>query len=141
MPSDRPLVLDTHVWVWLINGDQRLSSSPAFDLILGGMRRALLRVSAISVWEVAVLVAKGRLKLASPVGDWVSKALAAPGIRLAPLEPEIAVDSTQLPGQFHSDPADRIIVATARHLAGSIVTADRAILGYAAAKYVSGVEV
>lgn len=87
-------------------------------------------VSAISVWEVAMLVAKRRIQLDRPVELWVDVALALPGVLLAPLEPVIAVRSTKLPGEFHPDPADRIIVATALEHAAPILTPDDRIRSY-----------
>ncbi len=128
--SGQKLLLDTHVWVWLMEGTPDLKP---------GMRRRIetsardggLLVSAISVWEVAMLEAKGRLTLDQDCGAWVQDALSAPGVSLVPLEPAIAVASTRLPAGFHGDPADRIIVATARAHAYPLVTADAAILDYA----------
>jgi len=89
-----------------------------------------LRVSAISCWEVAKLVEYNRLTLPRPVGDWLRQALAYPGTRLLELTPEIAVESTQLPGAFHHDPADQIIVATARIYNCALLTSDTKILSY-----------
>lgn len=80
-----------------------------------------------------MLVSKGRLMLAQDVGEWIQAALALPGIRLEPLSPEVAVASTRLPGALHPDPADRIIVATARRLEATLVTADGLLIEYAAA--------
>lgn len=79
-----------------------------------------------------MLEAKGRLTLQLPVVEWVHQALRLPGLTLIPLTPEIAVDSTRLPGHFHGDPADRIIVATARQTGATVMTADRQILDYGA---------
>ncbi len=87
-------------------------------------------VSAITPWEIGMLVAKGRLVLDRDVMDWLQAALSLPGIRVAPLEPALAVASTRLPGELHGDPADRLIVATARHLGATLVTADAALLAY-----------
>jgi PIN domain nuclease of toxin-antitoxin system len=92
-------------------------------------------VSAITPWEVAMLVSKGRLTLATDVMDWVREALKIPGLTLVPLEPEIAVNSTRLPWEMHPDPADRILVATALHLGATLVTADRALLRMAKKKH------
>jgi PIN domain nuclease of toxin-antitoxin system len=78
-----------------------------------------------------MLEAKGRLKLALEAEHWVEEALSAPGLRLAELTPRIAISSTRLPGQFHGDLADRLLVATARETAATLLTADRAILKYA----------
>jgi PIN domain nuclease of toxin-antitoxin system len=88
-------------------------------------------VSAITPWEIGLLVSKGRLQLGSDVMEWIRAALAKPGVQLAPLEPEIAVASTRLPFEMHADPADRILVATARHLGATLVTADKALLDLA----------
>lgn len=83
-----------------------------------------------------MLVEKGRLSLGDEVGRWLQTALSLPGIEIAALEPAIAVDSARLPGEFHPDPADRIIVATARFHRVPLMTADRAILSYAALGHV-----
>ena len=87
-------------------------------------------VSVISCWEVAKLVEVGRLELSVPVTQWIERALALPGIQLLPLTPEIAIASSQLPGEFHRDPADQLIVATARIHDIPILTVDRRILAY-----------
>jgi PIN domain nuclease of toxin-antitoxin system len=87
-------------------------------------------VSIISCWEIAKLVEKGRLALALPVDQWIDQALAYPGLRLLPLDPKIAVTSTQLPPPFHNDPADQIIAATARELDCPLATDDGRILAY-----------
>lgn len=120
------IVLDTATWIWRASDPNRLprSARRAIDRA----ERAL--VSAISVWEVAMLVAKRRIQLDRAVEQWVAIALALPGIELAPLEPAIAVRSTRLPGGFHPDPADRIIVATALENAAPILTPDDRIRSY-----------
>ncbi len=87
-------------------------------------------MSVISCWEVAKLVEVGRLDLDRPVGEWLAQALAPPEIRLIELTPQIAVTSTQLPGAFHRDPADQIIVATARVYDVEVMTVDRRIVAY-----------
>ncbi|MCU0921176.1 MAG: type II toxin-antitoxin system VapC family toxin [Burkholderiaceae bacterium] len=89
-----------------------------------------LWVSAITPWEIGMLVARDRLVLDRDVLDWLQAALALPGIRVAPLEPMVAVASTRLPGHLHGDPAERLIVATARRLGAALVTADTALLAY-----------
>ena len=120
------IVLDTATWIWRASDPKRLTTSAR--RAIDEAERAL--VSAISVWEVAMLVAKRRIQLDRPVEQWVDIALALPGIQLAPLEPRIAVRSTKLPGEFHPDPADRIIVATALENAVRIVTPDDRIRSY-----------
>lgn len=83
-----------------------------------------------------MLVQKGRLALGRDAGAWIDSALAMPGITLAPIIPAIAVESVRLPGEFHADPADRLIIATARQTGATLLTADRAILDYAASGHV-----
>lgn len=138
--KDRPLLLDTHTWIWLLNGDEPLRSSKALAHIEEAAPSALLRVSAISVWEVGMLEAKGRISLPMSCEAWVDQALNAPGIAMVPLSPEIALASSRLPGVFHGDPADRILVATARALEADLVTRDRKIIEYGKSGYVSVVE-
>jgi PIN domain nuclease of toxin-antitoxin system len=122
------IVLDTHIWVWWVNGSVELS--PGKTQILAACQADGLGVSVISCWEVAKLVEKGRLSLAMPVGQWIDQALACPGIRLLPLDPKIAVASTQLPPPFNNDPADQIITATAREMDCPLATDDGKILSY-----------
>lgn len=122
------IVLDTHVWVWWVHGDEQLTPSQAS--IIRGAEADLIGVSAISCWEVAKLVERERLKLPRPVKDWLTLALNYPGVQLIELSPEIAVASTQLPGEFHKDPADQIIVATARVRDCPLVTSDEKISTY-----------
>ncbi len=124
------ILVDTHALVWLLAGSSRLGQSARQGLERAA-REATVLVSAITPLEIAMLVAKGRLTLNRDVGEWVTQALALPGIRLAPLAPEIAVASTRLPGELHGDPSDRILVATARHHGVPLLTADEALLHYA----------
>lgn len=126
------VLLDTHALVWLLSGNARLGlrSREAIDV---AAKVNKLVVSAITPWEIALLVAKGKLTLGQDVGAWITEALSQPGIRLEPLAPEIAVASTRLPWDIHSDPADRIIVATVRHIDAVLVTADQALLAFGAA--------
>jgi PIN domain nuclease of toxin-antitoxin system len=87
-------------------------------------------ISIISCWEVAKLVELGRLELRRPLEEWLALALRAPRLALLPLTPPIVVESTRLPGSFHRDPADQLIVATARMHGVRLLTADRRILNY-----------
>ena len=126
----RALLLDTHAWIWLVEGRKPLAG-PAHGAVLDAAGRNALRLSIMSVWEVSLLEAKGRLALRRPCLEWVRTALARSGVALAPITPEIAVESHRLPGGFHADPADRLIVATARVESAVLVTRDRLILDYA----------
>jgi PIN domain nuclease of toxin-antitoxin system len=136
MLTNEPLLLDTHVWIWVAeNVTAKLSTSCAESIRLASRQRRLL-VSAISVWEVANLDVKKRISLYTNCLDWVYLGLKGQNIELVDLSPEIAIDSTRLPEGFHADPADRILIATARNRNAILVTADRAILEYSRAKHV-----
>lgn len=122
------IVLDTHIWVWWVHEDKRLTQVQR-EAIAANETDAV-GVSAISCWEIAKLVEYGRLELPSPLDEWFEQALNYPGVQLLALTPEIAIESTRLPGEFHRDPADQIIVATARVYGCSLVTSDDKILNY-----------
>jgi PIN domain nuclease of toxin-antitoxin system len=121
------LVVDTHTLIWMVEEAPRLGMQTTEALNKAG-RESRIAVSAITPWEIGLLVSKERLQLGTDVMEWIRAALAKPGVRLVPLEPEIAVASTRLPFEMHGDPADRILVATARHLGATLVTADAALL-------------
>jgi PIN domain nuclease of toxin-antitoxin system len=122
------IVLDTHIWIWWVNGSSDLENRHA-DAIAESEGSGI-GVSAISCWEVAKLVELGRLSLSIDVREWLRLALAYPGVRLLDLSVDIAVGSTRLPAGFHRDPADQMIVATARHFDAMLITADSKILAY-----------
>jgi PIN domain nuclease of toxin-antitoxin system len=122
------IVLDTHTWVWWVHDAQRLSA--AQTQALQANESDVIGVSAISCWEIAKLVERGRLELPCPLMEWFEQALSYPSVYLLDLTPEIAIESTQLPGEFQRDPADQIIVATARVYGCPLVTADGRILKY-----------
>jgi PIN domain nuclease of toxin-antitoxin system len=124
------LLLDTHALMWLMSDDPKLGTK-AKEAIRSAYREKRARISAITPWEIALLVSKNRLNLGKDVLVWILEALEIPGVRLVPLEPEIAIASTRLPFEIHADPADRILVATARHLGATLVTADTALLEFA----------
>ena len=122
------IVLDTHIWVWWVHGDAQLPNDHRTYLQAHEVQG--LGVSIISCWEVAKLVEYNRLKLSCSVADWLDQALAYPGVRLLDLTPRIVVESTQLPSTFHRDPADQMIVATARVHNCPLMTVDANILAY-----------
>jgi PIN domain nuclease of toxin-antitoxin system len=122
------IVLDTHIWVWWVDDNQQLEEEPR-HFIQDNVRSGL-GVSAISCWEVAKLVQYGRLELACLLEEWMEQALAYPGVQLIGLTPRIAIESTKLPGSFHRDPADQIIVATSRVYDVPLLTVDSRILQY-----------
>lgn len=122
------IILDTHIWIWWVHGDASLPTT--IRTLLEASEKTAIGVSAISCWEIAKLVQCQRLTLPCPVFDWLQQALAYPGVRLLDLSPRIAVESTLLPGTFHRDPADQMIVATARVFNTPLVTMDAKILAY-----------
>ena len=122
-------LLDTHAWVWWVNEDRRLSRK-AQAAIERSRRQDALWLSLISVWELAKKVEKGQIVLDRPLDDWLDSAMATPGLHGAELTRGILVDSCQLPQPFHGDPADQMIIATARHHGAAIVTKDRRIREY-----------
>ena len=124
------LLLDTHIWLWYFEGDKNLSSSPALKHISDAISRSSLRISEISLWELAMLESKGRISFSNSCLEWINRTLEIPGFSSVNINPEIACLSCRLPGNFHGDPADRIIAATAIHLGASLITRDLKIISY-----------
>ena len=135
--ASEPLLLDTHYWIWLQFGIRDHLAAPVLKAIDQAAASGSLLLSVISVWELGLLESKGRLQLYAPCEQWVRDALAIPGLSLAALTPEIALASSRLPPPFHGDPADRIIVATARALGARLVTRDSKILAYSRKRHVA----
>jgi PIN domain nuclease of toxin-antitoxin system len=138
MTDVRSVVLDTHVWLWLMIGSPSLQDE-ALAAVMHAADHGDVLIPVIVPWEVAMLERKGRIILAMPTLAWIEKSLNAPGVRLSPLTPTIAVDSATLPGAPPNDPADRMIIATARAHQAVLVTRDTAILRYADADHVNTV--
>lgn len=126
-----PLLLDTHVWLWYLEGAERELTSATLELLRHANRAHQLLVSDVSVWEIGTKVAKGRLRLALDVSLWVARAERAPGINFLPLDRPTLLLSTALPGEVHGDPADRMLIASAVLHRCALVTADRTIIAYA----------
>ncbi|MGH3147603.1 MAG: type II toxin-antitoxin system VapC family toxin [Rubrobacter sp.] len=122
------IVLDTHVWIWWVHGDIKIKPSQA--RAIEKAESEVVGVSAVSCWEVAKLVERGRLELSRSLEEWFGLALNNPGVRLIELTPEIAIASTRLPDGFHRDRADQIIVATARVNECPHVTSDQKTISY-----------
>jgi PIN domain nuclease of toxin-antitoxin system len=123
------ILLDTHVLIWLVEDDPSLATPVAAAIDLSGERHEVL-VSAISFWEIGTLISKRRLELSLPLRDWTAQALSQPGFVCVDLTPRTAIESSLLPQGLHADPADRLLVATARDLDATLVTHDRRILRY-----------
>lgn len=126
-------LLDTHVLIWWLQGDGPLSSAQQ-RVLDAADRDSPLRVSDISLWEIATLHSLGRIRLTLPLRDWLEKATAPPLVRRHGISPAIAAEVAALPDSFHRDPADRILVATARILGATLLTQDRHIVESGLAK-------
>ena len=123
------IVLDTHAWVWFVSNPELLSKKAKKSLDAAVEENALL-ISSISAWEIAFLVAKKRLTLTLELSDWIAKSEMLPFVKFIPVDNSVAVKSVNLPQPLHSDPADRIIIATAISWGVPLVTKDEKILKY-----------
>ncbi len=135
-PADRPgydgpLLLDTHMWVWMLDNDVGRMSPTTVGLIERAAASRQLYVSDISFWEVAVKAAKGRLLLSLDPAIWLRQAERAPAVSYLPVDRTILILSAQLQGEPHGDPADRILIASAQLHGIPLVTVDTLIVGYA----------
>jgi PIN domain nuclease of toxin-antitoxin system len=126
------VLLDTHAWIWTVEGDTRRIGRRSRQLIAGAEAREAVRISVASVFEIVALHAAGRLRLAKPPEQWIDTSLDLSGVRLAELTRTVAMDAGFIPRTALADPLDRLIVATARQLGATLLSADAAILEYAA---------
>lgn len=122
------IILDTHIWVWWNHNDSKLTNH--YQDIINQQRSQGLGICSISLIEISTLVSKKRLVLPCSIKEWFKIALEQKGVQLLSITPEIAIDAYTLPGDFHKDPADRLIVATARIYDVSLLTIDNKILAY-----------
>jgi PIN domain nuclease of toxin-antitoxin system len=126
------VLLDTHAWIWTVEGDTRRIGRRSRQLIAGAEAREAVRISVATVFEIVALHAAGRLRLAKPPEQWIDTSLDLSGVRLAELTRTVAMDAGFIPRRALADPLDRLIVATARQLGATLLSADAAILEYAA---------
>ena len=122
-------ILDTHAWLWWVARDPRLSDTGR-SAVEDARSEGTLWLSAFSIWEVAKKVQKEQLVLDRPLDDWLDQATTPVGLHVAELTRAVLVESCRLPGGFAGDPADAIIVATARSLGAVLVTKDQRIRDY-----------
>jgi PIN domain nuclease of toxin-antitoxin system len=129
MSETAPLLLDTHAAIW-VTEDQPIASTATEAIEAAYRAGSTVFVSAITAWEIGLLVSRNRLSLVARPERWFQRLLAIPGVRLADLSPDILIASSFLPGNPPRDPADRIILATARDLGATLITRDRLLLKY-----------
>lgn len=120
-------LLDTHVLLWWLDDPGRLSPAQR-EVVLSADAEAPLLVSDISLWEVATLHSLGRIRLVTPLREWLDKAVAPPLVQRQGISSAVAAEVATLPDWFHRDPADRILVATARILGATLLTKDQRII-------------
>ena len=133
MPMNRKseaILLDTHIWLWLASGVEKAVSLKLRALIDKLLPESGVRISVISLWEIGVLASKGRLVLSPGVKEWIYNTLGATGVALEDINAEIALESTLLPDGMHNDPADRILLSTAKAIGATLITHDKEILSY-----------
>ncbi len=133
------ILLDTNALVWLAERDPRLGTV-ARGMIRQAADTASILVSAVSFWELGLLLSKQRITLSEPLADWAESVMARPEIRVAPIDAAVAIEAGLLPGSLHGDPGDRFMVATARVLRIPLVTSDSKLLGYAEAGHVQAID-
>lgn len=122
------ILLDTHIWLWWLDQNDKLKD---WQLkLIEKHQKEGIGISIFSCWEVAKLVELKRIVFECSIDEWMTIALMYPGIQLIDLTPHIVIESTRLPGKFHKDPADQLIVATARIHNISLLTSDEKILDY-----------
>jgi PIN domain nuclease of toxin-antitoxin system len=132
------ILLDTNVLLWRTGDDKRLSKQ-ARRAIDQAVDRNAACASAISLWEMAMLIRKQRIRLGQPLREWSRIIFGPQGLRLVPVDEMIAIDAGELEG-IHGDPADRTIIATARAMACPLLTADHEILAYAEQGHVQAID-
>lgn len=123
-------ILDTHVWLWLMEGDPGIGAE-----VIGALEHAasvgLLYVTSLSLWEIAMLERAGRVRFTVPVETWLEEALETPGLNLMQIDAQVAAESVRLPGEFPGDPVDALLVAAVRTHGGTLYTADPVLASYA----------
>ena len=124
------LLLDTHVWIWILAGDARRIGRRARALLSRAESGDALRISPVTLFEVMALHAAGRLQLTRPPDEWIRQAMASGPVRIAELSPSIAIDAGRIPRAVLADPMDRLLAATAAEMEATLLTADTRLLHY-----------
>lgn len=133
--NERALLLDTHVWLWFVEGRAERLDAAIPERLERAARGGGLHISAITLWELGMLIAKGRLTIAD-LDHWILESRRVPGIRVEPVDDAVALESGRLPAPLHGDPADRLLVATARARDATLVTCDAELIAYGAEGHV-----
>jgi PIN domain nuclease of toxin-antitoxin system len=133
------ILLDTHALLWLTEDHVRLGKK-ARDLVREAEGTSHVAVSAISFWEIGMLIEKQRIALSVTLTDYARNLIEKNGIRIVPVDTKVAVESGSLPGSLHGDPGDRLIAATARLLALPLLTSDSKLLDYSAAGHLQAID-
>lgn len=135
------IMLDTHVWFWIATGDETVLKKPKVKELIMSLHKYPLLLASISLWEISMLESKGRIHLKTDSSSWLRESVRKTKVKIIPIIPEIAADSTTLPGNFHGDPADRLIVAAARNTNALLLTRDKKIIDYGKKGYVNHIAV
>ena len=130
------LLLDTHIWIWAVHGENWRVGRDIPAAVTGAVAAGQVRISAFSVFEAAYAMARGRVPIRSSIDEWLEVAVATFGGQVQPIDRAAAEESVRLPGWVHGDPGDRLLIATARLLGARLVTVDHRILRYGAAGHV-----
>ena len=122
------IILDTHAWWWILSEPDKVSETVLE--IIQNTQPGDRAIASISIWEFAMMASRGRIQLSISAEKWIDYAVNKTGIRVVELNEKIALESCTLPGEFHKDPADRIIVATTRINKATLITKDQKIIDY-----------
>lgn len=133
------ILLDTHVLLWLANDDIRLGEQ-ARRIVEQAADSQTIAVSAISFWEIGLLIEKRRISMSLPLADFAMLVSRIRGVKVAPVNSRVAIESGSLPAGLHGDPGDRLIAATARILACSLLTSDAKLLDYGVAGHIRALD-
>ena len=128
------LTIDTHIIIWYLEGIKLTEAQ--INIIDKARSEKNLYISAISVWEIAMLASKGRIALSIELNEWIGKLLTLPGINLINLTPSVLIESTKLPSYQHNDPADRMIIASVRSINSHLMTHDQNLISYGQQGYI-----
>lgn len=128
--KNNPVILDTHTWYWLMAKFDRVNRPKIINRITDAQDNGNLYISVITIWEIGMLQFKQRIGIHQNINSWVDTALRRSHILVLPLHPEIALNSSNLPGNLHGDPADRIIIASTMYIQGTLITADTRLVQY-----------